>query len=67
MSALTKPAPPAQSKPRRDIEEPLELQLHVPNNMTCFLLAAAILWTQGYNRQELWKSILRRNVPFARN
>jgi hypothetical protein len=32
ISAVTKPAPPPQSKPRREIDEALELQLHVPNN-----------------------------------
>jgi hypothetical protein len=34
ISAVTKPAPPPQSKPRREIDEALELQLHVPNNMS---------------------------------
>jgi hypothetical protein len=33
ISADTKPAPPAQSNPRLEIDEALELQLHVPNNM----------------------------------
>jgi hypothetical protein len=33
ISAVTKPAPPAQSKPRRDIDKILGSQLHVPNNM----------------------------------
>jgi hypothetical protein len=34
ISAVTKPAPPAQSKPRLEIDEALELQLHVPNSMS---------------------------------
>src|SRR5262249_43169982 len=31
ISAVTKPAPPEQSKPRLEIGEPFQLQLHVPN------------------------------------
>ena len=34
ISAVTKPAPPPQSKLRREIDEALELQSHVPNNMS---------------------------------
>jgi hypothetical protein len=34
ISAVTKPTPPPQSKLRREIDEALELQLHVPNNMS---------------------------------
>src|SRR5262245_44505786 len=33
ISAVTKPAPPEQSKPRLEIDEPLQVQLHVPNSM----------------------------------
>src|SRR5206468_12526930 len=33
ISAVTKPAPPAHSKPRLEIDDALELQLHVPNSM----------------------------------
>src|SRR6516162_7453822 len=33
ISAVTKPAPPEQSKPRLEIDEPLQLQLQVPNSM----------------------------------
>src|SRR5262249_35086961 len=33
ISAVTKPAPPEQSKPRLEIGEPFQLQLHVPNSM----------------------------------
>jgi hypothetical protein len=33
ISAVTKPAPPEQSKPRLEIDEALELQLHFPNSM----------------------------------
>ena len=34
INAVTKPAPPAQSKPRRDIDKVRGSQLHVPMNMT---------------------------------
>src|ERR1044071_1515437 len=34
ISAVTKPAPPAQRSPRRDIEEPAGRQPHAPNNMS---------------------------------
>src|SRR2546430_6718938 len=34
ISAVTKPAPPAQSKPRRDIDKVRGSQLHVPMNMS---------------------------------
>jgi len=33
ISAVTKPAPPAHSKLRLEIDDALELQLHVPNSM----------------------------------
>src|SRR5436309_5139311 len=34
ISAVTKPAPPAHSSPRRDIEKAAGRQLHAPNNMS---------------------------------
>ena len=34
ISAVKNQAPPPQSKPRREIDEALELQLHVPSNMS---------------------------------
>src|SRR6476660_5165052 len=49
INAATKPPPPAHSKPRRDTEEAVGRQLHVPNSMS--RPSALFRWRQSLGSQ----------------
>src|SRR5215469_5980839 len=60
ISAVTKPAPPEQSKPRLEIDEPLQLQLHVPNSMAesprlgkCIVWLSRAIWNRTFAHTSL--------------